>query len=578
MCDYIKNKVSVIPEVIYQERTKIILLISVILHIVDIVTDIIVTNELYNENSSFFTISLGILVFSFLGSALLSLDDDKFINWVGEERKTMVREPRCNAIVLVDACAYTVKTTLWMILDITQINYFKDCYTVAFDTNGSYAIERKERIIIKKMIESLLESGPESLFQLFIILKQSSDRTFMNLLTYYISVKFSLLNLTYTLVSMDYYYLDKFLTPYIDFNKMTEEEIIAAIPLYKPSYFSKYLLNVILFRLTEVFSRIGLLACISQVYDGYYLFLFIFSDFICLNTLNGLKRLIRRKVEKCEFSIYTLDMLKRTEYVAYFFRLQRKNRLERALGYNLEYIINEQLQGRVDWNRIYSGYKILLCWKIYKKDKIRNIFKLNRIIKEKILPNYEEYMIDRREENKILQTKKNEIYDSKYWLEVFGLRHILDSIKYLGVYYKPISWYLIKDKNYKMKAIYYNHLELSVKLPDNNKWWNKISMHFISKYINNAIITILLIYKLLTESHSDTIVIISILSMVCYIINIMSLQIFIKWNKKEEEEVRKMIVEPLINIKCKTIHCCFCCCNRKKKESNEEESNTIEDV
>ena len=643
MCGSIKDKVSRIPEVIYQERTRIILLISVILHIVDIVTDIIVTSDLYNENSSYFAISLGILVFSFLGSALLSLNDDKFISFVKWERRTMAEEPKCNKIVIRNSFSYSFKMVLWMFLDITQINYFIDCCIVLSiwkKRHGNiYHINRlkktKDRMIIKKLKESLLESGPESLFQLFIILKRSSNQTFMNLLTYYISVMFSLLNLTYTLVSTDHYYLDKFLYDNYYITEIAKIEKDSLVPasrrkrdgfitapaklvhkiqqegLYKASYLSKYSLNIILFRLTEVFSRIGLLACISQIYDGYYLFLFILMDFICLNVLNGLKRFIRYKVEKCEFSIYTLDILKRSEYATkwkLFLDYQsRKDSFDFTIGlfnnipyitsyvwdapiYNVKHLLFKthrnyslslkeikDLPIHLDWKKIYSAYKILLCWRIYKKDKIRNIFKLNSFIQATIARRNNEYISAKEYQNGVLVDQKKAIYDSKYCLEIYGLRHILESIKYLGVYYKPLSWPLIRDDKYYAERNYFKSIDFPVNLPDSNRWWNKISMHFISKYINHLIISIVLIYNLLIETHSVTIVNISTTSMACYIINMASLYFVIKWNNAEEEERSKIMLNPVINIKCKTIHCCFCCCTRKKKESSEEECKTIED-
>lgn len=572
MCDKIKNKAHCICDFIYENRSKILMFLSVIFHISDIVTDIVVTNDLYNEKSSYFIISLGILIFSFVGSSLLSLGDNKFSEIVRQEKKIIIQEPKINIDVLFASFIYFVKMIYYMILDITQINYFIDCYNFIFFELDDDDVELKDRLVRKRMKESLLESGPEALLQLFIILNQSNSNTFMDLITYYISIKMSLLSLTYTLVSMDYFYLERLL-------------VRLKIRDVSPSYLSKYLLNLIIFRFTEVFSRVGLLACIGKMYNGYYLFLFIFTDFITLNVLNVFKRCIRYKVEKCEFSTNSLKLIKRTSYVQHYRGIKRKILETQYNGndgliYNdnggLIYNDNDGILDNLTWRDtpliIYSAYKILLFWKIYKKDKVKNIFKLKTIIQQDILPIYERSMDIIRVQDKILHNYKKEIYDSKIWFEMMSVTLFVDNIKNLGVYYRPLSYQLYRDIIYYFEAKKYEEIEFSVTYPDSNRWWNRISMHFISKYINNTCISGLLIYNLLTETNSVTIVIISISSMICYLINIMSLSLITKWNNGFK--FVEIVTEPMLKIKCKTICCCY---STKKKDNIVEETKTIED-
>ena len=549
-------------EMIYEKRANILMFISVMFHISDIVTDIIVTNDLYNEKSFYFTISLGILIFSFVGSSLLSLGDEKFLDLVRNERNTMVQESKCNKFVLCGTFTYFLKMIYWMILDITQINYFNDCYCSIFrDTivGSNYTV--RERLLIKRMRESLLESGPEALLQLFLILNQSNSKTFIELLTYYISVKMSLLSLTYTLVSMDYFYLTNVL------KRFKNNDIC-------PSYLSKYSLNSILFRFTEVFSRVGLLACVGQMYDGYYLFLFISTDYITLNVLNVLKRCIRYRVEKCEFSSNSLKMVRRSNYIQHYRRIARKIMMSQYRG-------NDGLLDYLRWrdtpNIIYSGYKILLCWRIYKKDKVKNIFKLKTTIQQQIIPIYKKSMDTIRVDNKVLERYKKEIYDSKIWIEMMSVTLLVDNIKKMGVYYRPLSYNFEREIRKRNTRDFFKYVEFPVNIPDSNKWWNRISTNFISKYINNACITILLIYNLLTESNSVAIVFISISSMICYLINIMSLSFITKWNNKNESEFIDISTKPLINIKCKTI-CCFDCNKKDNEKTNKKENTIIEEI
>ena len=238
---------------IYSQRIRISTLFTLGLHIFDIVTDIIVTDELYKEGSEYFS-DLGILIFSFTSSALLSLDNPWFTEFTASESRREKMRFR-------DCISFLLKFILWIVIDILQIIYIVISLLKIFflqdDRGESNFVD--VNIIQKRINESLLESGPESLFQLFIILNQSSTKTFYQLFTYYSSVVLSLLSLSNTLVSLENNY------PNSTREKCIQDQNI--------KFTSKYMLTVILYRLTEVFSRIGMLACIGEIYDGYILFL-----------------------------------------------------------------------------------------------------------------------------------------------------------------------------------------------------------------------------------------------------------------------------------------------------------------
>ena len=314
------------------------------------------------------------------------------------------------------------------------------------------------------------------------------------------------------------------------------------------------------FRITEVFSRVGLLACISQIYDGYYLFLFIFMDYLFINIFNVIKRYLRYKYENCEFSFEAFKLIEKSEYI------QRYKKLNINNGILIHFL----------------AQKILLHWRIYKKDSVKNIFRLKQIINRLRLP-YWKRKTFYEAELKIIKEKKNDIYKSKKGLELVGIKHIINNIRSLGVYYKPLSEQLIKQKNANELKKFFSECNFDINLPNYNKWWNIVSMNFISKYLNNLIISIIIIYKLLFNTYSPTIMLISISSMICFIINILVLYLITKLNYSDEQTLIEKSTKPLINCKCKCLNLCFSCYGKKEKttdensdENNDQERNSME--
>lgn len=559
---YLECKTCTIKKIwdfLYYHRYQISILFGVILYIADIVTDILVTEELHRENSPYFYTSLGILLFSLIGSALLSLEDTSFKSRVYDQIRIIGDQTTINSEFICNVVIYIKKAIIWMFLDILQFHFLKNnlialTYNYRTETNIDRDIyinelldSTKKKLLNKRMKESLLESGPQSLFQLFIILNQSSNKTFNELIYYYLSVKLSLLNLTYTLVSMDHLYLTKFFS--------AKKKL--------PSYFSLYIINTAVFRLTEVFSRVGLLACISQIYDGNYIFLFILIDYLCIIILNSIKRFFRYKFENCEFSTVTLPYLKSD-----FFKSQR-----------LEYVKRICVQSKA-----YFGLKILLCWKIYKKDSIYNIFAIKKKIEQLKLSfinryDYETLRNFNNIERDITKYMIDKINFKKKTFEFISVKYLINNIKYLGVYYNPLSRKLFsKDKFVKFQE-FFNYYKFNINIPNYEKWWNKISMHFISKYINNLAISIILIYNLLVNTYSNTIMVISISSMSCFILNMISFYFLTKWNNEDEKIREKLMIEPVLNIDFTRLYSCFNCYEKKNKQKEiHEGENTQKEI
>ena len=184
------KKLTCVGNFIYSQKIRISTLITFSLHIFDIVTDILVADELYREGSEYFPVCFGILIFSFVGSALLSLDNPLFTSMMSE--KTI----RKGIFAGIDSLYYLTSFIIWLLMDILQAIYILSSMLKIYENNdGNDFIDTN--IIQKRINESLMESGPEALFQLFIILNQSSDKGNYELFVFYSSVLLSLLSLTY---------------------------------------------------------------------------------------------------------------------------------------------------------------------------------------------------------------------------------------------------------------------------------------------------------------------------------------------------------------------------------------------
>ena len=60
---------------------------------------------------------------------------------------------------------------------------------------------------------------------------------------------------------------------------------------------SVYILVLFAYRFAEIFSRVGLLACLGHIYNGYYVFYALALDFASINVLNYVKFCIRVQME-----------------------------------------------------------------------------------------------------------------------------------------------------------------------------------------------------------------------------------------------------------------------------------------
>ena len=128
--------------------------------------------------------------------------------------------------------------------------------------------EKTHTFVWSRVIEGLLESCPQSLFQLFIALKGADTFTILDMSRYYASIGISLLNLSMVLITFEIY----------RYEYERRKGYIQGIQ--KITMFSPYGLVLTLYRLTEISSRMGLLGCIGYMYNGYAILTALLFDYI----------------------------------------------------------------------------------------------------------------------------------------------------------------------------------------------------------------------------------------------------------------------------------------------------------
>ena len=165
------------------------------------------------------------------------------------------------------------KAFIYFLMGLFHLNIFNEIY---------YSIKYKKKTsayILSRFLEGILESGPQSIFQLFIILKTIESASLLDLSRYYFSVSLSIISLALSLVSFEiYYYKEKYENNqnYIsDVNELT--------------YFSPYIITISFFRIFEISSRIIFVALLSYITKtGFAIIFFLLTDIVLSGYLQHL--------------------------------------------------------------------------------------------------------------------------------------------------------------------------------------------------------------------------------------------------------------------------------------------------
>lgn len=505
------------------------LLFTLGLYYFDIVSDIIVLLDLEKSNSEYFSLCLVIL---FLPT-FYTLTNNKWITPDIDSKD--LRHLSCRDIIttIIEVFCSWFCTFLYNVLQLHVV--VSACMT--FINFGQIDIKgEKLKYIDVRITESLLESAPQSLFQLFLILKNVASYTYDQITIYYLSISVSIVSLVVSLVSYEviYYnnkrigFLVRNMRQIIDYLKIDKSNEILFIEtklnskiggihmdglkndnLFDIRYnFLKkntlYIGLLFLYRLTEVKSRIGLLATIGNMYDGYYIIIFLFCDFFILTMANICKSLSYPKI--CEKKL--------EEYIEATYETNR--------------ILNQisQLNDCRSKSVIYCTHFYELLKVIFSPQGLLSLIKflVKQLKSLAVFNHYFCYYIYNETFTYIESEEEEEIVTPK-----------------------------IISENAEMK---YKRQEVFNVIFKN---------HFISRYLNNLCLSIFIIYNLSVNTYSDSVFLISIGSIISFILNIFLWCLIVLYTRNYLKY--DYIFRPITccNFTCCSKKCDYKCCNKKCK-------------
>jgi hypothetical protein len=148
-------------------------------------------------------------------------------------------------------------------------------------------------------MEGLFEGCPQSLFQLFIVLKNSESTNILDLGRYYFSISISIINLALASVFFEMYW-------YKNVCKL-EGRGPHVEGVSELSFSSPYILNLLVFRFLELTSRITLLSCLSYATNsGISIIILLSLELILLTLLPIITFIdIKREVIRDDFKGFT---------------------------------------------------------------------------------------------------------------------------------------------------------------------------------------------------------------------------------------------------------------------------------
>jgi hypothetical protein len=242
------------------------IIFSVIMHYIDLASDLYILSDLFYRSTEYFSICLLIFILSSFVNGLVS----SFLMSSNNDLAEQGFEARC----IKNMCenkSDMLKGILGTIPGILQINILIDAYnSISKRTKG-------HGFIFCKFMEGLFEGCPQSLFQLFIVLKNSESTNILDLGRYYFSISISIINLALASVFFEMYW-------YKNVCKL-EDRGTHVEGVSELSFSSPYILNLLAFRFLELTSRITLLSCLSYATNSGISIIILFSLELILLTL-----------------------------------------------------------------------------------------------------------------------------------------------------------------------------------------------------------------------------------------------------------------------------------------------------
>lgn len=475
------------------------LLSTIFFHFFDIATDISILIDLKEKNSEYFNVCLGILIMSLISSVGPSIKS---------LRVTTIRKETIYDKILLYFGGF--------IVGILQIPFL-------YDIKLMMQIKEKTKLFSDiRITEVLLESSPEALFQIFIVLKEITDNDNTSLSKYYLSIGSSVVSLISGIVSYEVFSHNYFiLCSGVEYDEEEEKEKTKEPKKYnivkrKLKYNTIYTGSLFVYRTFEVISRLGLLSCLGLMYGGYAIIISLSSEFVLSN-------------------------------VAVFIRFLYYHGYVDGFNYFRE-------KGDIYITDIYDeqGYRLKGM-----ENELRNMNQNKE--KDKVEKEKEKETIPEEVPNPINYTKSFVICFSSF----------IGRVKNIPLYADGFVPNIIKSEYYI--DYFGNEMNEKDEVPESFKsidyWCDSSAWHFILKYINGVTISTMIIIKLTNEIYPTSIKALSITSMCFLILNIPMILLLNKWtnNPKEYDDVFKPI-----DLWCISSCSCDCVYGEGSNEEGEE--------
>jgi hypothetical protein len=129
-----------------------------------------------------------------------------------------------------------------------------------------------------RVIEGLVESSAQTLFQLYLTILNSTIENFQSQIYYYLSIVVSILSFTFGLYSFEFYNYT--------YNSVIRDRVIIK-GVNKLTYFSRFAVTLFFFRLSEIISRMFILCSFGYfTKNGYNIIYILFFDWILSTFIN----------------------------------------------------------------------------------------------------------------------------------------------------------------------------------------------------------------------------------------------------------------------------------------------------
>lgn len=241
------------------------IIFGLIMHLSDISTDIYVLLDLYNKQLEYFYICGFIICLSFFGSFINTLI------FLSNQNTNVNKSFQYNFNHYNNYCKFS-EILYRFLIGALQLGIFIEVYISM--TKGGKTMS----FTWSRVIEGLVESSAQTLFQLYLTILNSTVENFQSQIYYYLSIVVSILSFTFGLYSFEFYNYT--------YNSVIRDRVIIK-GVNKLSYFSRFAVTLFFFRLSEIISRMFILCSFGYfTKNGYNIIYILFLDWILSTFIN----------------------------------------------------------------------------------------------------------------------------------------------------------------------------------------------------------------------------------------------------------------------------------------------------